>query len=195
MATEIPSNGRLLAARIGSGDRSAEEEFVRAFLPRVLDFVCVRTQDRELANDVGQEVMMAVISALREGRVRDPDNLPGFVYGTARNQMQERLRRRAKEKLDPILPGFDLPHLDPPYEDAEQLERANRAIDALEPADRRILLMTLVDGLKPQAIARSLGLSGDVVRQRKVRAIKKVTEWIRGASQNVISIRPTREGG
>jgi RNA polymerase sigma-70 factor (ECF subfamily) len=195
MSTDIPNSGRPLVERIGRGDSSAEEEFVRAFLPRVLDFVGIRTHDQELAREVGQDVMLAVLCALREGRLRDPDNLPGFVYGTARNQLQDRLRRRAQEKLDPLLPDFDIPHVDPRYEDAEQLERAHQAIDALESVDRRILLMTLVDGLKPQAIARSLGLNGDVVRQRKTRAIRKVTEWIRGTSQTDSNIRLTKERG
>jgi RNA polymerase sigma factor (sigma-70 family) len=177
---ESSGGGRLLVERIGLGDRAAEEELVLVFLPRVLDFVTVRTHDRELAREVGQDVMLAVLCALRDGRLRDPDNLPGFVYGTARNQLQDRLRRRAREKLDPLLPDFEPPHLDPTYEDAEQLARAHRAIDGLEPVDRRILLMTLVDGLKPQAIAQSLGLSGEVVRQRKTRAVRKLTEFING---------------
>ena len=61
------------------------------------------------------------------------------------------------------------------------------AISSLEPVDRTIQKMTLVDGHKPGVIAERLGLSSDVVRQRKLRAIRRVTELVRGESQRETS--------
>jgi RNA polymerase sigma-70 factor (ECF subfamily) len=49
----------------------------------------------------------------------------------------------------------------------------------LDPTDRRILLLTLVEGLKPAEIADRLGLSAEVVRARKSRAVKKIVESTR----------------
>jgi DNA-directed RNA polymerase specialized sigma24 family protein len=40
-------------------------------------------------------------------------------------------------------------------------------------------MRTLVEGEKPGEIAQQLGLSSEVVRQRKSRAVKKVSEYIR----------------
>jgi hypothetical protein len=45
--------------------------------------------------------------------------------------------------------------------------------------------MTLVDGLKPGVIAVRLRLSSDVVRQRKVRATRRVMEFVQRKSQTI----------
>jgi DNA-directed RNA polymerase specialized sigma24 family protein len=69
-------------------------------------------------------------------------------------------------------------------EDEERSQRALHAISSLDRVDRDILLLTLVEGLKPGAIAERLGLSNDVVRQRKQRATRRVVELVRPQSQN-----------
>jgi DNA-directed RNA polymerase specialized sigma24 family protein len=40
--------------------------------------------------------------------------------------------------------------------------------------DRRILAFTVVDGLKPAQVAQELGVSAEVVRARKSRALKRL---------------------
>ena len=58
------------------------------------------------------------------------------------------------------------------------------AIATLDPIDRSILHLTLVEGLKPGVIATRMGMSSDVVRQRKVRATRKLMEFVQNQSQN-----------
>jgi DNA-directed RNA polymerase specialized sigma24 family protein len=50
----------------------------------------------------------------------------------------------------------------------------------LDAVDREILTRILADGQKLAAIARSLGMSQEAVRQRKSRALRKVAEIVRG---------------
>jgi RNA polymerase sigma-70 factor (ECF subfamily) len=189
--SEAPLNSsRSLVERVGSGDGAAEDELVRAWLPRVVAFATVRTQDRDLASELGQDVMLAVLCALREGRMREPDKLPAFVYGTARNLLNDALRRRAREKLDPLPPDLECARSSSGgMEESDRLAAAHQAIDTLDPADRKILLLTLVDGLKPADIGHAVGLSSMVVRQRKSRALKKVIEMVRGGSQRPVALR------
>ena len=59
-------------------------------------------------------------------------------------------------------------------EDQQRAQLVRRAVSELESDDRRILMLTLVEGLTPGEIASRLRLSPEVVRQRKSRAIKKV---------------------
>ena len=54
-----------------------------------------------------------------------------------------------------------------------------QALEQLDVTDQNILMRTLVGGEKPGEIAQRLGLSSEVVRQRKSRAVKKVSEYIR----------------
>jgi DNA-directed RNA polymerase specialized sigma24 family protein len=68
----------------------------------------------------------------------------------------------------------------------EQQEQSlvQRAISTLDTVDQSILQLTLVEGLKPGVIAQQLRLSPEVVRQKKVRATRKVVNLILKLSQN-----------
>ena len=68
-----------LAERIRQGDASAETELVREFTQRIFVMGVVRTHDRETARELVQDVLMAVISALRKGQLQDADKLAAFV--------------------------------------------------------------------------------------------------------------------
>ena len=48
--------------------------------------------------------------------------------------------------------------------------------------------MTLVDGLKPGVIAERLRLNPDVVRQRKLRATRRVIDFVRSPSQTASNV-------
>lgn len=167
------------------GDRNAEHSLAVQFRPRVLAFLAVRRLDRDTAEELTQDILMAVVCAARDGKVREPANLASFVYGVARNLLNDQLRRRSREKLEPIQPGDDFPAPDPRREE-ERVAIARREIERLDPVDRSILLMTLVEGRKPGEIAAAMRMPSDVVRQRKSRSLKKITENLNRLSQSVI---------
>jgi RNA polymerase sigma-70 factor (ECF subfamily) len=173
-----PEDLARVAERIRVGDSSAEDELVRQYSDRVRVFISMRTRDRELARDLSQEVMMAVLTALRRGQVREPERLGAFVYGTARNIVNNHLRTGRLDRSEPLAEDFAAASPDPAdeFEASERQGLVRRALGKLNRADRGILLMTLVDGLKPGEIAYQLGLSAEVVRARKSRALKKVID-------------------
>jgi RNA polymerase sigma-70 factor, ECF subfamily len=181
----VPDDQAGLADRIRLGDRGAENALAAAFHDRVRLMALARTRDRELALDIAQETMADVLVALREGRLREQEKLAGFVYGTARNRISDHYRtlgrRPREEPLEDEHPGGDASN--DPLEQAERNAQVRGALGTLPAMDRRILLMTLVDGLKPGAIARRLSLSDEVVRARKSRAIRKVKEYVDGLSR------------
>jgi RNA polymerase sigma-70 factor, ECF subfamily len=178
---DVPSG---LAERILGGDKAAEADLVLFFQPRVYEFVMIRTRDTDLAQELGREVLMAVIRALRAGQLRQQENLKSYVYGVARNLLHDQLRTRARQKLDQLPPDFDLAQPGPKYDEKERERVAQAAIAKLQPTDRRILLMVLVDGLKAGEIAARIGLSAEGVRQRKSRALKKLSTLLPPLSRN-----------
>ena len=154
-----------------------EDELVRRFHERVFLIACVRTGDREAARDLAQETMLAVIRNLRDGRLLDSEKLPAYVCGTARNLISNHLRtRRRRPEGGPAPEDVPAPDCQVEFEQSERMFLARRAIASLQPADRLILLLTLVDGLKPGEIADRLGLSPEVVRKRKSRALERARE-------------------
>ena len=166
-------------------DPTAEDQIVRTFGPRINVMALVRTRDPDAAQDLTQSALVQILQALRKGQLRDRQKLPAFVYGTARNVINYYLRARSQTPRSEPLGGDtgaedEVQLLD--LERAERLTLVRRAVARLEPGDRRVLMMTLVDGWEPTVIAARLGLSAEVIRQRKSRAIKRVIEVIKDLS-------------
>jgi RNA polymerase sigma factor (sigma-70 family) len=179
-----------LVNAIAAGDRDAEQVFVSRFQPRVRAMLQARTRNSDHVADLLQDVLIESICALRRGQVREPSKLTAFVLGIARNLLNGHFRGAARQP-EPLEFPDQLPDLSSAglqLEDQNRQAIALRAISSLDLVDRTILQMTLVEGLKPGAIAQRLELSSDVVRQRKLRATRKVVDFVRGQSQNVSSI-------
>jgi RNA polymerase sigma factor (sigma-70 family) len=172
-----------LAERIRSGEPSAEDELVRLFWDRIVFLAWARTRDREAARDVAQDVMLAVVTALRNGHLRDGERLVAFVYGTARNLVNNYLRAHSRLKEDPIDAALQLASMPDAGDNSERVALVRRAVNALDVTDRTILLLTLVEGLKPAEIAGRLGLTSEVVRARKSRALKKTAKHVKRLSR------------
>ena len=75
---------------------SAEEELVYVFRNRIALFVRTRLHDPSAIQDITQDIQLAVMLALRRGQVRERDRLGAFVYGTARNLINNYLRTRRR---------------------------------------------------------------------------------------------------
>ena len=174
-----------VAARIREGDAAAETELVEQFSDRVRVFIAMRTRDRELARDLSQEVMIHVLTALRRGQLREAERVGAFVFGVARNVVSNHFRGVQHEQFDPLPPELPAATANPEdeFEAARRQAVVNRALTALNRSDKGILLMTLVDGLKPGEIAYRLGLTAEVVRARKSRALKKVIDRVSSLSR------------
>ena len=171
---------RSLAERIHQGDASAETELVHEFSHRIFVMAVVRTHDREAARELVQDVLMAVIAALRKGQLLDADKLAPFVHGTARNLINNQLRSQSQRPpLEPLPEDLAQSCSAERLEDAERVRLVHQALERLGLEDRKILWMTLVQGHKPGEIAAALGLTSEVVRTRKMRAVKKVADLIR----------------
>lgn len=180
MAEELltPIAQAALADRIREGDPAAEEELVRWFGPRIFHAALARIHDREGARDLAHDVLISVLRALRQGRLREEERLSAFIHGTLRNLANNYLRERGKRvfvALDPELPAPTLPC---EFETGEQLGLVHHALESLQATERNVLLLTLVKDMKPGEIGKKLGLSPANVRTQKSRALKKVKELI-----------------
>jgi RNA polymerase sigma-70 factor (ECF subfamily) len=181
MCSHEPGRWKDLALRLQAGDVASENELARLFYPHLLTMAASRLSDPETACEIVQEALLAVLSALREGRLREPEKLPAFVVGTGRNLINNYLRQRV-QRPEPLTLGFEDTAIRSPDPEAGEslLEKDERrdvvfsALQELKPVDRRILFLTLVEGLKPQEIALEMGLKPEIVRLRKSRALRRV---------------------
>ena len=177
-------NERLVRA-IVDGDREAEQAFAARYLRPVRAMLLARSRNADMTADLVQDVMIEAICALRRGQLREPAKLSSFVLAIARNRLNNHFRSSARTPESLEFPE-NLPDLSSDTTRVEEQERENlamSAISSLDPLDKSILQMTLVDGLKPGVIAQRLQLNPDVVRQRKLRATRRVIDFVRRQSQ------------
>jgi RNA polymerase sigma factor (sigma-70 family) len=169
-----------LARRIERGDREAEAELARQLYVRVRPMASVHLRWSDAAVDIAQETIVQALEALRAGRLREPEKLPAFVLGIARNLINNYKRKEARSREVLQHPPDRLVEADPTLARLDEQQRAlvRAALARLSPVDRRILLLTLVNDRTPREIAPTIGLTPEVVRTRKSRAIKALADEI-----------------
>ena len=167
-----------IVRRAIDGDLSAEEQLIDHFTPGLVAHLTRRLRDREAARELADDVLMAMVRAVRGDRLRDPERLAGYVYATARNLANSYLRMLAgRPQPEPLAAEIAVHDPGESLEQRERLARVREGLDALRHLERQILLMT-IEGLKPAKIADHLGLSCDVVRARKSRAMRKLAHSV-----------------
>ena len=176
--------GAGLTERILAGDSSAEDQLVLEFGSRIHAFALARVHNSDVAQDLVHDTLIAVLQALRTGQLNESEKLAAYVLGTARNIVNSYLRRPKPSQLE--MENLGAPETAWPDWQAAQAQRysqVQRALKHLPETDQQILALTLSAGLKSGEIAVRLGLTSEVVRQRKSRAIKKIRDRIRSMSR------------
>lgn len=98
----------------------------------------------------------------------------------ARNIAHTHLRGRARARLSvPIDDDIAARSDADAVETVERQTQVRQALLQLDRTDRDILTRILAEGQKLAAIARSLGMTQEAVRQRKSRALRKVAEIVK----------------
>ena len=168
-----------LVTRVEAGDAAAEARLVDLFSPAVRAMTRIRSRRTVDDQDVCQDVMIAAITAIRRGQLRDAGRLGGFIAGIARNLINNQLRLQTSRPVVPLVDDAAIADFREEMTRRERSRALRSALDEMGGDDRQVLMLTLVEGLKSGEIAERLGLSPDVVRTRKARAIKRLTERLK----------------
>ncbi len=168
-----------LVRQIGSENNSvAEAELCRRMMPRIKLYGLRHLRDESAADDLSQQVVITMIEALREGRLREPEKIASFVLGTCRMTVLN-LRRGAerKERLlrqyggdVPVAAGEPIPQLDH--------DLLQRCVQALNERERTVVVMTFYGEDTGADVAGFLGVSEANVRVIRHRAIRQLRECL-----------------
>lgn len=173
-----------LVRRFASGDRSAFNELVRRYQSRVYSLCFRWLRDPAKAEEVAQDVFIALYKNLAE--FRGESKLSTWIFRVATNHCKNRLvygnRRREDrhESIDAPVGGdedgpvkqyaVDAPGPDASINRAEASKLLQAALDALDEDQREIVLLRDVDDLSYEEIAELLQLPKGTVKSRLHRA-------------------------
>jgi len=150
------------------GDDQAFMRLAERYHARLLHYVRRLVRERATADDVVQETWVAAYRGLR--RLRDPERLKPWLYGIARNQALNALRREERTRLElvgnEVLEAVpDGAHGDLEIR-AEHVAQVHRGLDGISPAHAEVLVLRYVDGLSYEEIAEITRTKLGTVRSR-----------------------------
>ena len=159
-------------------DRTAFMQIFRYFAPRVKGFLVGRGLTSHAADDVLQEVMLAIWN---KAGSYDPAKaaISTWIFTIARYKYIDRLRRESRHKTDSD--DLDLKPSDAPVADEDVLQDqrqiAVQAAIANLPADQQsVIFLSFIKGLAHSEIAEQLGLPLGTVKSRIRRAFARLRE-------------------
>lgn len=173
-----------LVDRAQRGSESAVRDLFGQVRPAVLRYALARLGRREVAEDVTQEVCIAVLTALP--RYADTGRpFRAFVFAIAAHKVADAHRAAYRDRAVPtdVLP--DEPDDAPgPEENAVRSDDAQRALALLGhlPEDQReLLLLRVAGGLSAEETGDVLGMSPGAVRVAQHRALTRLRAVAGGA--------------
>jgi RNA polymerase sigma-70 factor (ECF subfamily) len=167
-------------ARMRDGDMAAFEALYRKFVPRLCTFAGSYVKDRDVAEEVVQDVMCTMWE--RRTDVARSGTLRAYLFASVRYRVLDHVRN-TKTRLAIMdgagddLPGpASFPAPSTPVEVAELAAHLSRAIMKLPRTRRRVLLLRWEDGLSYAEIAQVVGSSVKAVENQLNRTLKQLRE-------------------
>jgi len=141
------------------------------------------TGDRDVSEDVAQEALVRLFDRSVNG---PPPALRAWLFKTATRLVRDRYRveenRRRLLKANPVKPsGTESPERG--LERRRSVDRVRRALDALAPRDREILLMRY-EGFSYQEIAEAVEVQTSSVGTLLSRAEARFARVVRGEEES-----------
>jgi RNA polymerase sigma-70 factor (ECF subfamily) len=174
---EAAERDRALLARLRRGDERAFTELIRRHQDRVFDLGYRMLGDRQEAEDLSQEIFVAVHRGLKT--FRGDSKLSTWIFRVAKNHCLNRLvylRRHGAGRTQGLDEGPE-PTVDPaaarPDRQLERRERRailERALAELDEAQRMIVVLRDIEGLDYEEIAGVLDEPLGTVKSRLHRA-------------------------
>ena len=198
MRPVIDDKTQHLVALAKDGDESALEQLCKVYGPRVLWLVRLR-MGKELRSklesvDLVQEVLVSVLKDLRNFTYKNEGDLVRWLSRITENKLRNNLERLHADKRD-IRREVRLDTRRPSLEDSfaaamepmdattpsaivskrEDFDKLAKAIEALKPEYREVVVLTKIEGLSYGEIGDKLGKSADAVRMLFSRAMAALT--------------------
>jgi RNA polymerase sigma-70 factor, ECF subfamily len=177
-----------LIARVREGDRDALERLFARHLPPLQRWARGRLPKwaRQLADtdDLVQDALAQTFKRIDEFEPRRVGALQAYLRQAVLNRVRDEVRRKGRQPLtDADLEALDLEAGGSPLEEAigrEGVERYERALERLKPAEREIIIAKVEMGYTYEELADILGKpSADAARKAAQRALVRLAEEMR----------------
>ena len=153
-------------------DRDAFGQLYREFAPRIHRFIEYRTRNRELAEDLTNQVFMQALRAIGRYQHRSIPQFTGWLFRIARNAVADHWRRsRSSVSLDPNVHMRDHVESGDFAGQMAQSEELANALKQLTPDQMEVVALRFSQNMNHAEIAAILGKKETAVRALQFRAM------------------------
>jgi RNA polymerase sigma-70 factor (ECF subfamily) len=158
-----------LVVRAAAGDSAAFDALVEACRPWLFGLCFRLVHDRDTADDLVQETLMAAFRGICQ--LRDPSSFRPWLGRIAVNTCRMHLRRvSAAGETVALSDAIAAPHSDP----CDSTPAVGEALARVDSASRRVLILLYADGLSYAEVAETLSLSIPAAKSRLHRARERL---------------------
>jgi RNA polymerase sigma factor (sigma-70 family) len=164
-----------LVSRCLENDKLAQKELVDYYGPYIYGYISNYLNNKENAKDVLQETFIAVFKSLES--FRSESGLYAWIKTIAQNKCYHYI----KTKWHTSVYNYEHTIAIEAQDDFNILSELNEKeilniIDTLDPANKVVFLMHVVDGLKHSDIAKEIGITEEASRSRLFKAKKALQQ-------------------
>ena len=191
----------MVAAAVAGEDR-AQDRLLAEIHPFVLRYCRGRLGRQECvtgsADDVAQEVCLAVVSALPAYKMRGL-SFRAFVYGIAAHKVTDAFRVIGRNRTEPMPELPDSPMADDGPEHrllaCELSEQLGELLHILTPRQREVLVLRVAVGLSAEETAAAVRSTPGAVRVTQHRALNRLRAALGQATDDVVLPDPRTPAG
>lgn len=176
---DAPDLGELTDLAV-HGDRGAVEALIEQVRPMIVRYCRTRmgrvSGQYHIADDVAQEVCIAVLSALPRYR-KEGRPFASFVYGIASHKVADAMRNalRAAVPTEDLPDGpDDCPGPEETVVRHNEAQRARALLSRLPAVQRELLVLRVITGLTAEETGQVLGMTPGAVRVAQHRALTRL---------------------
>lgn len=168
-----------LARHAGEGDAGSFKELFALYHDRVFKYATSRVGAGVEAQDVLQEIFLAVWRGLPSFRYEHEGSFPAWLFGIARNVVGTHLRQRGRA-LEVPLEG-DLEETVGFEEETVSKHLLSQLLDSLPESQREVLVLRFVVGLRAKEVGEAIGKSEGAVNALQVRGLRALSASMMGS--------------
>lgn len=154
---------KTLVQKIIQQDQQALQEFVRMYERPLYAFITKKIQDKEVAEEIMQDVFIDFLEALRDFQFQS--SVKTFLFSIAKYKCIDVIRKKkVKKVLFSHMPDYIVDQLAPVFiddelEHKELVQKMEKVLASLPSQYQLILRLKYVDGVRVKAIAQQLSMN------------------------------------
>lgn len=155
----------------------AFDDIYKTLWPKVYKFIFYRVENKEIAEELTQEVFRKVYPHFINNKL-DDDKVKAYIYTTARNVLRDVWRKKGDFQVVDIdsVKEKNLKYLK--HKKIEEAIVVRDVLDNLKEDERKVLIYRIVEGYTIKEVSKMLSKPQGTIKSMQYRSLKKLRKML-----------------